>query len=108
MAPQISPPAWGCAKPLPFVSRCCFLSSPSSLSRQIRHGVRGFHKLLEASHHGGLPEQFAEDLDLPAKLFARNRLDELLCGGPRAGIELSNLLRRRPCPAPAIPLRRQP
>src|SRR6266404_5501546 len=57
----------------------------------VGHGAGIFDKFLEAGHHRGAGKEFAEDFDFAAKLFARNRLDELLCGDARAGVKFCDL-----------------
>ena len=57
----------------------------------VGHGAGVFNKLFEAGHHSGAGKQFAENFDFAAKLFAGDRLDELFCGGARAGVEFCDL-----------------
>src|SRR6266700_6502765 len=63
--------------------------------RQIRHGTGAFDKFLEGSHDRGASEEFAEEVDLAAKLVVRNRLDELFCGSASYGVVLGDLRSRR-------------
>src|SRR5712692_5054852 len=59
--------------------------------RQIGHRAGAFDKFLEGSHDRGASEEFAEEVDLAAKLVVRNRLDELFCDGTSYGVVLGDL-----------------
>src|SRR4029077_1919198 len=57
----------------------------------VGHGAGIFDKFFEASHHSGAVKEFAENFNFEAKFFAQDRLDELLCGDARAGVEFCDL-----------------
>src|SRR5437667_3145829 len=58
---------------------------------QIGHGAGVFDEFFEGGHDGGASEEFAEEVDLTAKFFVGNGLDEFLGGGTRHGVVLSDL-----------------
>src|SRR5205807_8887702 len=58
---------------------------------EIRHGAGVFDELLEGGHDGRASEEFAEEVDLAAKLVVGNGLDEFLGGGTGYGVVLGDL-----------------
>src|SRR5437879_11616301 len=58
---------------------------------QIGHGAVVFDEFLKGSHDGRASEEFAEEVDLAAKLVVGNGLDEFLGGGTGYGVVLGDL-----------------
>src|SRR5256885_843851 len=71
------------------------MGTPQKL-RQIRHGVGGFRKFLEGSHHRGTREKLAKEIDFAAKLLVGNGFDELLRGSASNAVEFGDLSGRGP------------
>src|SRR5258706_180734 len=67
----------------------------SSNLGQIRHGAGAFDKFFQGGHDGGAGEEFAEEVDLAAKLIVRNGLNEFFGGRARHGVVLGDLRGRR-------------
>src|SRR5207344_1989032 len=76
-------------------------------SGEVRHGVRGFDKLLERGHDRGARKEFAKNIDFAAQIFVRYGLDELFCSRARDAVKLHDLRGGGSCDTKRLTFRRK-